>query len=365
MGLSSRKHDHARHRNGPRRRDDRGKAPPYLCQRRSRGWFPSGLIALCLCLLASPCFADTLRVATYNTELSRKGPGLLLRDLSALKEPQLLAVLSTITEANADIIALQGIDYDLQNLALAALADTLGYPHYFAAPPNAGLMTPLDLDGDGTLGEAADAQGYGRFYGQGSMALLSKYPILANEVQDYSTLLWRDLPMALLPQSGGKPFPSAQAQTIQRLSSHGHWAVPIQHPALGRLTILTYHATPPVFDGPEDRNGKRNHDETAFWTHYLDGAFGTAPVDRFILMGDANLDPKRGDGIGRAMTHLLNDPRLQDPLPDQPTVTFSQTGPMRVDYVLPSADWRVTAATVTPAEPDTSRHSLVWVDLTR
>jgi len=26
---------------------------------------------------------------------------------------------------------------------------------------------------------------------------------------------------------------------------------------------------PPTFDGPEDRNGKRNHDEIRFWTDYV------------------------------------------------------------------------------------------------
>ena len=316
-------------------------------------------------MLATLSPADTLRVATFNTELSRKGPGLLLRDVIAQKEPQIRAVLEQITTASADVIVLQGIDYDLQNLALAALADSLNYPYYFAAPPNAGLMTPLDLDGDGTFGAPADAQGYGRFYGQGSMALLSKHPLALNDVQDFSVFLWRDLPGALLPGKDGSPFPSAEALAIQRLSSHGHWAVPIIHPTLGRITILTYHATPPVFDGPEDRNGKRNHDETAFWRQYLAGAFGPAPADKFILMGDANLDPNAGDGLGRAMISLLADPRLQDLLPDQPTVTFAQTGPLRVDYVLPSADWRVTAAQVTPPNPTASRHSLVWVDLTR
>ncbi len=309
--------------------------------------------------------ADTIRLATFNTELSRKGPGLLLRDILAGKDPQIAAVIAQIIATKPDVIVLQGIDYDLQNLALAALAKALNYPYFFAAPPNAGDMTPLDLDGDGKTGEAGDAQGYGRFFGQGSMAMLSQHPVIEDEVQDYSTLLWRNLPKAKLPQQDGQPFPSAQAQAIQRLSSHGHWAVPIKHPTLGRITVLTYHATPPVFDGPEDRNGKRNHDETAFWTHYLNGAFAPAPKGRFAIMGDANLDPNRGDGIGSAIRNLLKDHRLQDPFPDQPTVTFSQTGPMRVDYVLPSADWTVTDAKITPQVPAASRHSLVWVDLTR
>lgn len=281
-----------------------------------------------------------------------------------------MAVIRQIRLANADIITLQGFDHDLENTALAsfakALADAgLSYPHAFSGPPNAGLMTDLDLDGDGRRGGPGDAQGFGRFFGQGSMALLSRFPIVTEEITDFSTMLWRDLPDALLPEKDGQPFPSSQAQAIQRLSSHGHWAVPVDHPVLGRITLLTYHATPPVFDGPEDRNGKRNHDETAFWSHYLAGAFGAPPQGRFILTGDANLDPDRGDGIGVAMQRLLANALLQDPLPDQPTATFAQTGPMRVDYVLPSADWRVSGAQVMPPDPDASRHALVWVDLTR
>ena len=38
------------------------------------------------------------------------------------------------------------------------------------------------------------------------------------------------------------------------------------------LHLLAHHPTPPVFDGPEDRNGRRNHDEAALWTAWLDGA---------------------------------------------------------------------------------------------
>ena len=320
--------------------------------------------------MANVASAETLRVATYNTEAARKGPGLLLRDILKGDDPQITALIAEIASADPDILVLQGIDYDLQNAALAALADALEqfgapYLHRFAAPPNGGLMTDLDLDGDGQTGGPGDAQGYGRFYGQGHIAILSRHPILTEEVQDFSTLLWRDLPDALLPTQDGQPFPSVGAQAIQRLSSHGHWIVPIEHPDLGRITLLTYHATPPVFDGPEDRNGKRNHDETAFWTHYLNGQFGAPPDDRFILLGDANLDPTQGDGMGTAMQNLLADPRLQDPLPDQPTVTWEQTGPMRVDYVLPSADWTVTAAAVRPQNPAVSRHSLIWVDLSR
>lgn len=295
---------------------------------------------------------------------------MLLRDVLRGEDAQIEAVLAQIALAAPDVIALQGIDYDLELRALTALRDRLAelgqsYAHDFAAPPNAGRMTDRDLDGDGEMGGAGDAQGYGRFFGQGSMALLSKYPVLQAEVEDYSGFLWRGLPGALLPEVDGAPFPSLEAQVIQRLPAHGAWVVPVQHPSFGRVSVMVYHASPPVFDGPEDRNGKRSHDETLFWLHLLDGRLGVRPAGPFVLLGDANLDPARGDGRRAAMQRLLAHPALQDPLPGQATVSFRNTGPLRVDYVLPSSDWTVVGAKVQPVDPNASRHSLVWVDLTR
>jgi hypothetical protein len=95
-----------------------------------------------------------------------------------------------------DIIALQGIDYDLTGLGLNAFADFVAqagqsYPYRFSLLPNRGNRTGLDMNGDGRLGGSDDAQGYGAFSGAGGMAILSKYPVLVNEVQDFSALLWR------------------------------------------------------------------------------------------------------------------------------------------------------------------------------
>lgn len=342
--------------------------------------------ALCLLALTAPGWGEVLRIASFNTELSRKGPGLLLRDLRRGEDPQVAAVIAVIARAAPDILVLQGFDWDHDGAALAALADQLAragqdYPHRFAARPNSGLATGLDMDGDGRGGTAADSQGYGSFTGQGGLALLSRHPIAVTEVRQFSGLLWRDLPGALLPSHpGGTPFPSAAALAVQRLSSTGHWVVPIDLPGGARLTLLTYQAGPPVFDGPEDRNGRRNHDETRFWQLYLDGAFGPPPAGRFVLAGGANLDPARGEGRRMAIRALLDDPRLQDPRPRSPgagqhpqdTVDWPGIGRMRVDYVLPSADWSVSGSGVlwpAPGEPDhetvraASRHRLVWVDL--
>ena len=354
-----------------------------------------------LCLASPPATAETLRVATYAAPLTRDGPGLLLRDLLAEDDPQLAAAMAAIHAIAPDILVLTQFDYDADLAALSAFADGLGkggtdLPHVFAALPNSGMATGLDLDGDGTVGQPRDAQGYGRFAGAGGVAVLARWPIDVSAIQDFSPLLWRDLPGATLPVSDGLPFPSEAAQEIQRLSSTAHWVVPVQAPG-GLVELLVWSATPPVFDGPEDRNGLRNRDELRLWTALLDGALGPAPGPHFVIAGNANLDPADGDGYPGAMAAFLADPRLIDPAPTsagaaaaagsgrqgdpaRDTADWSEDGPgnLRVSYVLPSAAWEVTEAGVLwPAADDPAAplspeviaaagpHRLVWAEIRR
>ena len=332
------------------------------------------LAFFCAALMAE---AGTVRLATWHLELDRRGPGLLLRDIRRGDDPRIGAIAGVIATVAPDVLVVQGVDYDHHLRALAALRDRIAeegphYPHLFALRPNTGRPTGLDMDGDGRRGGPRDAQGYGSFSGRGGMAILSRHPVDRDGVRDFSEMLWRDLPGARLPRwPDGRPFPSEEAQAVQRLSSVGHWAVPVRLPS-GPLTLLAFHATTPVFDGEEDRNGRRNHDEIRFWQRYLDGAFGPAPARRFVLIGDANLDPGRGAGRRGAIRALLADARLRDPLPGRATVDWEQTGPLRVSYALPSADLGVGAAGVHwPPEGAPGRaaaelagpHRLVWVDV--
>lgn len=328
--------------------------------------------------------AGTLRLATLNAELERDGPGLLLRDILRGDDPQIDALARVVARVAPDILLLQGVDYDLEARALTALRDRIAqdgpvYPHIFALRPNTGLPTGLDMDGDGRLGEPEDAQGYGAFSGQGGMAVLSRHPVIGAEARDFGATLWREVPGALLPQRDGAPWPSVEAQAALLLSTVAHWVVPVALPD-GRLDLLAFHAGPPVFDGPEDRNGRRNHDEVLFWRHYMDGLFGPAAQARFVVIGDANQDPDKGDARREAIRALLADPRLQDPRPTREGTGGLDTvdwplpgpGPLRVSYVLPSRDWQVAGAGVHWPDPETeegrdataaSRHRMVWVDL--
>jgi hypothetical protein len=361
-------------------------------------------------LLAPPVRADGLRVATWDIGLTRDGPGLLLADLAG-PDSGLRAAVAVIRAVRPDVLLLNGFDHDLHGRALAAFTallregpDGIDYPETFAAPVNAGAPSGRDLDGDGRLMQPEDAFGWGRFPGHGGMAILSRLPIDAGAARTFRLLPWAALPGADLPErDDGTAFPDPATRDALRLSSRAHWDVPVVLEDGTRLHLLASNPTPPLFDGPEGFNRRRNGDEIRFWSAYLGGeafpddAGRTAgpPEGPFILLGDLNLDPRDGEGQHDAMTALLAQPRLQDPRPRSAgaaasaregvngshdgdpaldTADWRDDGPgnLRVDYVLPSADLRVSGAGVfwpPPGAPlaaeagEASDHHLVWVEL--
>ncbi|WP_236637884.1 endonuclease/exonuclease/phosphatase family protein [Mangrovicoccus ximenensis] len=272
------------------------------------------LRALLLLCWAVSAAADPVRLAVYNVELDRDGPGLLLRDILR-GDPAAEAVAAVVAQVSPDILLLTRFDYDLGLAALGAFNDLFGearYPHLFALRPNTGRATGLDLDRNGRTGEPEDAQSYGDFAGQNGMALLSRHPVGA--ARDFTGFLWRDLPDAGLPMAGGDPFWGAEVLDVLRLPTTGHWDVPVE---IGGqvLHVLAFHASPPVFDGPEDRNGLRAADELRFWQLHLGGAFGPPPGPHVALLGTANIDPGKGDGRQEAMRALLAEaPLLSRPV---------------------------------------------------
>ncbi|WP_298437271.1 endonuclease/exonuclease/phosphatase family protein [uncultured Jannaschia sp.] len=322
-------------------------------------------------LLGGAAVAETLRIATFHSGLGRRGPGLMLRDLAVARDPQAEAALDVIAHAAPNVVLLLDIDWDLDGVGLAALTDRLAehgleYPHNVALKPNSGIPSGIDLDGDGTDDRARDAMGYGRFTGDSGLALLSDRPI--GRITDHSKTLWsaRSDAVAVLPEA---------AHGIVPLATTAQWVV-----ELGDLTLITLAAGTPVFDGPEDRNGKRTADELALVSELAE------TVPHPVVLGRGNVDPVDGDGPRAAMRALLDHPALQDPVPrgaggggaghsGDPaldTVAWEGPGPLRVDYVLPGTSLDIRDSGVLwPALDDPFAETvaaagsgrLVWVDI--
>ncbi|MEZ6040318.1 MAG: endonuclease/exonuclease/phosphatase family protein [Planctomycetaceae bacterium] len=378
---------------------------------------------LLTCSLANA--SENVRVATFNCSMNRNEAGQLLSDLQNGSNRQLQKVASVIRRVRPDVVLLNEFDFDAAMDAIRLFqthyldvqpsedvgflrGDPLRYPHVLSLPVNTGVPSGRDFDHDGKTDGPADAIGFGRFPGQYGMVILSKFPIDRTGIRTFKDLKWNAMPEAVLPIDPATSRPWYSVEDLQHLSlsSKSHWDVPISFP--GRtIHVLASHPTPPAFDGPEDRNGRRNHDEIRLWADYVSdkdwivddaGLSGGLSNDApFIILGDLNADPVDGDTHNHAIDLLLKHSRVQpEPTPTSSGAIYaaenqgernrSHRGPhahdtadfgdrsvgnLRVDYVLPSRDLRIVASGVfwpRPDEPDfdlidCSDHRLVWIDL--
>ena len=430
---------------------------------------PVTLLALAVAagaLLVAPPSGDAagppkaVRFATFNASLNRNLPGQALSDLSAPFDPaepdlalrarraQAAAVAEIIQRTRPEVLLINEFDYidgpvTGNALTVAFQANYLGvsqngqppiqYDFVFVAPSNTGIASGFDLNNNGVSvttplapGYGDDALGFGEFPGKFGMAVFSQHPIRYNQVRTFQHFLWKDMPGALLPDDPATPaaadWYSPEELATLPLSSKSHWDVPIR---IGGRTVhlLASHPTPPVFDGVEDRNGRRNHDEIRLWADYISGGQaatylydddgrrgGLSRGADFVIAGDQNSDPLDGDSIPGSIQQLLDNPRInttvtpsslggtlwsieQDALNDDhhsdpafDTADFcdfpafppcSGPGNLRADYVLPSRDLRIADAAVFWPEPGhpleyltgtgfpvpSSDHRLVWVDV--
>ncbi len=374
----------------------------------------------------------TLRVATYNTSLYDDADGGVVRRLQA-GDPGARKIAAVLQQVRPDLVLLNEFDYDPAGEAADLFqrdylaqpqpggGAALHYPYRYFAAVNTGVPSGLDLDRNGTVGgdgrdRGDDAWGYGLHPGQYGMLVLSKYPIDAGQVRTFQRLRWAAMPGARRPldPETGKPWHDDAVWEQLRLSSKSHWDVPVRTPG-GIAQLLVSHPTPPVFDGPEDRNGLRNADEIRFWADYITpgrGGYiyddegvrgGLDPGSLFVIAGDQNSDPLDGDSIPGSAQLLLEHPLVNTKLtPDSAgavqqaalqgganlahrsdprfdTADFSDSAPgnLRADYVLPRKNLRlVDAGVFWPLASDplfrlvgtfpfpTSDHRLVWVDAT-
>ncbi|WP_375207415.1 endonuclease/exonuclease/phosphatase family protein [Hyphococcus sp.] len=284
-----------------------------------------------------------VRFAAFNAYLNRPQEGGLIEDLKRRDNIQARKVAEIIQRVAPDVLLLSEFDYDKNGEALRLFRENYlergqngaapaVYPYVYLAPSNTGLPSGHDLDRDGAVtaepgarSYGGDAFGYGAFPGQYAFVLLSKYPIEENRVRTFQTFLWKDMPGAMLPDDVATPQPgdwySDETLEIFRLSSKTHADIPVVIDG-ARVHVLASHPTPPSFDGDEDRNGRRNHDEIRLWADYIENADylyddegasgGLAAGERFVIMGDLNADPHDAGAVPGAIGQLLSSPFVAD-----------------------------------------------------
>jgi hypothetical protein len=376
----------------------------------------------------TPAPLMNLRVASFDTSLSRSAEGELVADLSSPDDPQAAAVAEILQRTRPDVVLLGGFDLDADDEAVRLFrehylgvaqheAEPIDYPYWFTAEVNTGEQSGFDLDRDGTVGGPGDAFGLGEFPGQHGMVILSRYPILSDEVRTYQHLLWASMPDARLPDNPATPEPgdwySVEELAVLRLASTSHWDVPID--VDGEVVHLL--ASAPAAPGPGEIGAPatlRNADEIRFWAEYVAGDDNDWIVDdngvtggldgdaEFAIVGDLNADPVDGNSVDGAIQQLLDLEMVHDPAPrtdggaeasevqggantthqgDPGLDTADLTddpgpGNLRTDYVLASSGLDVVdaavfwptsddpLATLVASEPTlSSQHRLVWVDL--
>jgi len=380
----------------------------------------ASLFGLLSCALPQPLPESQIRVATFNVAMGLDAPGELANRLQRGDDARLRQVAEILQRVRPDVVLLNEFDYDPSVDAADLLNDNylaisqggqapIRYFHHFRAPVNAGVPSGLDLDGDGVVGGPADAWGYGAFPGQYGMLVLSRHPILHQRTRTFRTYPWSALARAESPKyPDGRAFYDASTWAQLRLSSKSHWDLTLEVGGK-QVHLLASHPTPPVFDGPEDRNGMRNFDEIRFWREYTGSAGDRSFIDdeggrggirlpaQFIIAGDLNADPLDGDARPGAVDQLLkaawinpfcvptsdggrdaaieqggvNKGQRGNPAADTADFNDRNSGNLRLDYVLPSIGLRVLDCGVFWPEPgrdgaglvEVSDHRLVWLDL--
>ncbi len=405
-----------------------------------------------------------VRFATFNASLNRFNAGDLANELATPGSAQPDTVAEIIQRVRPDVLLINEFDFDGGGVAALLFQDNylsmphgdaepIVYPFRFVAPSNTGIFSGFDFDNSGAAGdfEPNDSFGFGFFPGQFGMVVYSMFPIDFDELRTFQLFLWKDMSGALLPDDPATPEPadwySPAELDVFRLSSKSHWDVPILIPKRDgdddsdsdsdsdsdnddqderdrtrTVHFLVSHPTPPVFDGPEDRNGTRNHDEIRFWADYIKKSRSRYIVDDqgrpgglrgaalFVIAGDQNADPFDGDSIPGAAQQLLEHPKINTKVtPSSPggpeqsvlqgnantlhisdpafdTADFfdgfppppfgGAPGNLRADYVLPRKNLRILdAAVFWPTSDDplfplvgtfpfpSSDHRLVWIDV--
>lgn len=375
--------------------------------------------------------AMPIRVATFNLE------DVSTTDLLVNDQPRVQRLAEVVQRLRPNILLVNEIAFDQHGVPGVPLDEPEGSngqrfaDHYLEVrqdeglepiryraimlPSNTGRASGFDLDNNGEvvttyprparaslngspprqtdegLAYGNDCWGFGTYPGQFGMALLVdvRLEVIDEEIRSFRLLPWSGMPDARRPMNeDGTPWYDDEEWAAMRLSSKSHWDIPVRLPNGAVVHFLCSHPTPPAFDGPEGRNKARNHDEIRFWDDYLDDRGWIADDNgnpgglergrQFVILGDLNADPEKGDDVGDPIGRLTRHPRLQSTQPPRQEPLVEGLDPtdtarfgLRVDYVLPSRGLEVLRSGVWTLEPAPRRgstgfpsdHFPVWAEL--
>jgi len=375
-----------------------------------------------LVLLLSSCTGNAatqkIRIATFNVAMGLETEGELSIRLAAGDDAALAKVAEILQRVRPDVVLLNEFDYSPGSADLLRKnyleksqsgLEIISYQAAFMAAVNTGVKSGLDFNNNGRTDDPEDAWGFGKFPGQYGMLVLSRFPIDRSNMRSFRHFQWADMPGALQPvKENGKSYYPQEIWRKIRLSSKNHWDLPLEIEG-SVIHFLVSHPTPTVFDGPEDRNGRRNHDEIRIWSDYISAESsaylvddagqwgGIEPGAAFVIAGDLNADPADGDWMVNSISQLLHNDEINascvpnsaggtetsisqaginlkhqgDPATDTADFNDEFAGNLRVDYVLPSNGLKILGCGVYwPAAGETghelvkvSDHRLVWLDI--
>eukprot|EP00775_Hariotina_reticulata_P007917 gene7917-8113_t len=368
--------------------------------------------------------------------MSKDKPGEINKDLASGTNEAITNISTIIQIVRPDVLLINEFDFQpkLENVKLfqdkylsvphtpvvGTTTQPISFRYVYLSPVvqlfNTGYLSGFDLDNNGKVELPGDGFGFGWWPG----ALLPTNPdgtqFFSPEELDVVRLSSKNHidVVVSIPLTGPvkQQVQAAAAAEAQKLGyGSWYWTPPAwtrDSKSVQRVHLLVSHPTPPVFDGPEDRNGKRNYDEIRFWADYIGCAScpknpsgsspgyiyddnyqfgGLSTCEPFVVMGDQNADPVGGDSYPGAINQLLDCcrtngafvPKSAGGAEDGPSGNNNKTDPasktssfgLRVDYVVPSRNLPILGGAVWwPVRADplsgllrASDHRPVYVDV--
>jgi len=231
------------------------------------------------------------------------------------------------------------------------------------------------------------------------MGIFSKYPIDVENIRTMRRLLWQDVPEHRIPtrevvenevDEDEEPLGWLTDAEMRRfrVSSKTHADVPI-HVGDETVHAVITHPTPPVFDGPENFNGRRNHGENKLLGDYVAGAEyvydddgregGLDDDEKFVVIGDLNTeegDEQTFDVLGEHVFPHVNTEEMPTSEGGEAAGNplWTAEWESQADYVLPSNHFTVVDSAVFWPDPDdepelnelahtASDHFMLWSEI--